>query len=320
MKLFALLAAVLLLFVSSARAQQSPDDQYVIIYVLIQQGDAYVNAGQAKQALSEYVEAQTELQKFQQVYGDWNPEIVKFRLKYLADRIAALTPDTTATTATNAAPVVVALPPTPADWQAQLATLNSQIQHLQGDSQTLQAKLKEALSAQPAEVSADQLTQVQQQVRDLTKENDLLKVTVAQLTNSAPVRASQSSTQLQAALVAETARAAQLAAQNQTLQLRVQSMTTDASSVEALREENALLKKQLAGIGATSVAVSSASDAAEHAQITQLQADAVAEALEKQGLENRIRQMQEATLNASGAGTTVSEVNLPQQPKHGSTD
>ena len=309
MKFFAVIAAALLLVTSSARAQQSPDDQYVIIYVLIQQGDAYVNAGQAKQALSEYVEAQTELQKFQQVYGDWNPAIVKFRLQYLADRIAALTPETTATTNT-ATSVVVTPPPTPADWQAQLATLNAQIQHMQGDNQTLQSKLKEALSAQPAAVSADQLAQVQQQVIDLTKENDLLKATVAQLTNSAPVRASQNNTQLQAALIAETARAAQLAAQNQTLQLRVQSLATDASSADALRQENALLKKQLAGVGVASAAVSTSGDAAERAQITQLQADVVADALEKEGLENRMRQMQEATLNGGGAPATVSEANL----------
>ena len=305
MKFFAVFAAALLLVTSSARAQQSPDDQYVIIYVLIQQGDAYVNSGQNKQALSEYVEAQSELQKFQQVYADWNPEIVKFRLKYLADKISALTPESTATT--NAVPVVITPPPTPADWQAQLATLNAQLQHLQGDNQTLQSKLKEALSAQPAEVSADQFAQMQQQVRNLAKENDLLKATVTQLTNSPPVGSSQNNSLLQASLAAETARVAQLTAENQTLKVRLQSLPTSSSDVEALRQENALLKKQLAGVGATSAA-SSGNDAAMHAEIAQLQANATADALEEAGLENRIRQIQEASLNTGSA--TASQADL----------
>lgn len=310
MKFFAAIAAALLLIISSASAQQNPDDQYVIIYVLIQQGDSYVNSGQAKQALADYVEAQSELQKFRDGYSDWNPEIVKFRLKYLADRIHALTPETTGT---NAPPANVPPPPTPSDWQAQLGSLNTQIQRLQGDNQTLNSKLKEALSAQPAEVSADSYAQMQEQVREMSKENELLKAAVAQATNVPPTATPENNQQLQLAFAAATAQVSQLTLQNQSLRVQVQSMTTDAKDVAALRQENALLKQKLATLS-SAPAISTANNGGDlamaHAQIAQLQSQQTADALEKGALENRIKQMQESAINSTAAGSTTAQSDL----------
>lgn len=309
MKFIAVIAAALLLVIPGARAQENPDDQYVIIYVQIQQGDASVNSGQTKQALADYVEAQRELQKFQQVYSDWNPEIVKFRLKYLADRIEALTPETPAT---NIPPANVP-PPTPADWQAQLASLNGQIQRLQGDNQTLNSKLKEALSAQPAAVSADAYSQMQQQVSELSKENELLKATVAQATNVPPTATPENNRQLQLALAAATAQITQLTLQNQSLKVQMQSLTTDANDLAALRQENALLKKKLASIGSTpsAPAATGAGDLAmARAQIAQLQSEETADALEKAALENRIQQMQEASVSSTAVADASAQSDL----------
>src|SRR5579862_7787355 len=115
MKFFAALVIAFLLAVPAVNAQQSPDDQYVVIYVLIQQGDANLNSGEIKEALGDYVEAQQELKQFQQGYSDWNPMIVNYRLNYLAVKIAALTPRVATT---NAPPQKIAAPPTPGDWQA----------------------------------------------------------------------------------------------------------------------------------------------------------------------------------------------------------
>jgi len=36
--------------------------------------------GQSRQALAQYVQVQGELQKFKNIYPDWNPRIVNFRL------------------------------------------------------------------------------------------------------------------------------------------------------------------------------------------------------------------------------------------------
>src|SRR5215469_8611984 len=100
MKYFAALVTAFFMAVTAVYAQQSPDDQYVIIYVLIQQGDASLNAGQPRQALGDYVEAQHELKQFQAAYSDWNPMIVNYRLNYLDQKITALTPQV----ATNTPP------------------------------------------------------------------------------------------------------------------------------------------------------------------------------------------------------------------------
>ena len=318
MKFFVTLIIALFLAVPALHAQQSPDDQYVIIYVLIQQGDASLNAGQPQQALQNYEEAQRELQKFSQVYSDWNPRIVTFRLNYLADKIAALQPKVVSPNVTPAAPP----PPTPADWQAELATLNGKIQQLEGNNETLNAKLKEALSAQPATVSADAYAQMQQQVRELTKENDLLKTTVAQATNAAaaapaPAPASQNNPQLQAeltqaqqALAQETDHANHLDQEASALEARIVTLTTSADAGDALRQENALLRKQLASLNSNPAPAANNNPAP--APISQPQLEATVDWLEKTALENRVRQWQEAAVN-SAAGDTASGQNWSTQ-------
>jgi hypothetical protein len=90
-RLVALLILILAALLPSARAQQGPDDQYIVIYSLMQQADALDSSGQPRQALAQYVQVQGELQKFQKIYPDWNPRIVNFRLNYLAEKIAEVT-------------------------------------------------------------------------------------------------------------------------------------------------------------------------------------------------------------------------------------
>ena len=320
MKFFAAVAITLLLALPSVRAQDNPDDQYVIIYTLIQQGDSYEDSGQRDKALADYQEAQNELQKFKTVYGDWNPRIVDFRLNYLSQKIAALTPPPE--TPTNAAPAtqniaVVPVPAPGANAQSQVDALNAQIRQLQADNDTLQAKLKEALGVQPATVSADAFAQVQAQVRDLARQNDLLKTSLAQATN-----AILASSQFKLALAQQAALAAALTKQNQSLQARVQVLTTEADTAEALREENALLKKEMAmgNVPPTApvpvplpVNNNSGDLAAAQRQIAQLQAQNTETSLEKTALENRIREMQEDSLDTATAITDTNVADLQSQ-------
>src|SRR5229473_5532911 len=88
-RLPALICLVLAALVLRASAE-GPDDQYLRIYELIQQGDSLAFSGQSSQSMAKYVEAQTALQKFQKGYPDWNDQIVKFRLNYLEGKISAL--------------------------------------------------------------------------------------------------------------------------------------------------------------------------------------------------------------------------------------
>lgn len=310
---FSAAAAIFLfaLVLPVARAQQAPDDQYVIIYSLIQQADATGSSGEPRQALGQYLEVQNELQKFQKIYPDWNPKIVRFRLNYLAAKIAGVTaqlpatnspPQLTATT-TNSAPAI-----STNDFSSELNSLQQQVQQLQANNTTLEAKLKEALAAQPAVIDSRELTKAQEQIRFLMKENDLLKANAAQgkteATNGAAGAESNALKQAQQELVGvnqklaeQLERANKLAAENQSLQARLQVLMASPDAAEALREENALLKKQLAELrsaatNSTGTAKLNSDLVEARAQITTLQSQVEVAALEKMALEDRMKQLQ----------------------------
>ena len=261
-RLIALLILILAARLPPARAQQGPDDQYIIIYSLMQQADTLDSSGQPRQALAQYIQVQDELQKFQKVYPDWSPRIVNFRLKYLAEKIAELTAKLPVIPQSGTPPPA---PPPPGaasstsatDLEAQFGALHEQVQKLQVDNTTLQAKLQEALAAQPAAVDARELTQARAKIRSLMKENDLLKVSLSQGkagTAIGPAVAESDALKLAELALAEanqklagqTARADKLALENQALQSRVQALLASPETIQALREENALLKKQIA--------------------------------------------------------------------------
>ena len=191
MKRFAaLLGLAIAVVLPPARAQQNPDDQYIAIYSLMQQADALQAGGQPRQALADYTQALAGLQKFQKLYPDRDPTIVSYRLNYLTGKVKELSaqyppipnggtsPASTSTNApANPAPSA-ANSTSAAGAEAQLNALRAQIQGLQSDNETLQAKLKEALRAQPAPVDAQELAKSQAQVLSLMKENDLLRASM----------------------------------------------------------------------------------------------------------------------------------------------
>ena len=177
------IAAFLVLLLAAgmlaARAQQNADSQYLNLYGAIQQADDLAGSGDLRQALAKYAELQAQLHQFQNAFPEWNPGIVTFRLKYLADKISGLTaqlpPPSPAIIATNAALIVsnnVA--------DAELNALRAQLEALQSENATLLAKLKEALRVQPELADAGELVTAQEKIRSLMKENDLLKATAAE--------------------------------------------------------------------------------------------------------------------------------------------
>jgi len=168
---------VLLLALAGARAA-GPDDQYVQIYNLIQEADKLASTGQPSEALPKYLEAQTGLLRLQKGYPDWNTKVVTFRLHYVADKVAAVSPRLPAPAAPPAAAPKPAAPP--ADWDKQLSALKEQVGQLQAEKSVLEAKLKEALAVQPAAVDPRELAKAEEKIKGLMKENDLLKVTLEQ--------------------------------------------------------------------------------------------------------------------------------------------
>jgi hypothetical protein len=86
-----LIVLALLLGLSPARAE-GPDDEYLGIYGLILQADDLNTSGKAAPAKAKYQEAQTALRNFQKEYPEWNVKLVAFRINYVAQKVAALTP------------------------------------------------------------------------------------------------------------------------------------------------------------------------------------------------------------------------------------
>lgn len=270
MKRFAaLLGLAIAVVLPPARAQQNPDDQYIAIYSLIQQADALQGAGQPRQAHADYTQALAGLQKFQKMFPDWDSKVVSYRLDYLKGKINNLTaqfpaipksetpasmPSTPAppNAAANAAPPA-ANAVSATDGEMQLGALRAQVQSLQSDNETLQAKLQEALRAQPAPVDAQELARAQAQVLSLMKENDLLRASVKTgATNSAAttelLKARQALADANQKLAEKTTRADELAkARAQITELQ------SAASVNALEKaalEDRLRQRQAAAASA----------------------------------------------------------------------
>lgn len=347
-----------------------PDDQYVHIYGLIQAGDALNNSNQPNTVLQKFLEAQTALQQFQKVYPDWNPKIVSFRLNYLAAKISAVTarvpaappttpraPATTTPAPRTTAPNLVITP----EIERQLATLQEDVRRLQADKSSLESKLKEALAAQPTPLDPRELTKAEQQIRELMKENDLLKASVpTEKPRPAPVRDTKALDETRRALAeanrklteqtdranslanekqllqgrldsaartaADTSRldeirkaleeanhklasqselTRKLASEKDTLTAQVKTLAVSAEATEALRAENAVLKKQLADSKTPDAAPTGEAEitrklAAAEIRIAALQSDAEILRLEKLALENRVR-----TLSAQAPATLV---------------
>jgi len=186
-RFLATFVALALASLLSAHAQGS-DDQYVQIYNAIQEAEQLEGAGQSNQALAKYLEAQTALQRFQRGHPDWNTQVVKFRLSYLESKIAGLSPKA-------AVPIPAAVPtnrpsvkpPQRTEAENPFNAYNEQIRQLTAEKTVLEAKLKEALSSQPAAMDPRELVKAEEKVKSLQKENDLLKVSLNQARAKPPV-------------------------------------------------------------------------------------------------------------------------------------
>jgi Flp pilus assembly protein TadD len=170
---------------------------------------------------------------------------------------------------------------------------------LQQDKLLLEAKLKEALAAQPAAVDPRELALAGQRITNLQKENDLLRVAL----DAAKARSAAGNTRALEQALAETNRklaeqtalSAQLAREKEALQAGSKGSRSEAEAA-TLRAENALLKKQLAAVKAAPPATDQAQGAAQQlalarAQLAAMQSDKALLRLEKAALENRVKQL-----------------------------
>ncbi|MCX6923736.1 MAG: hypothetical protein NT154_11090 [Verrucomicrobia bacterium] len=288
MKRFSVIVALLLAWTGALA--DGPDDQYYGIYMLIQQADKLNSDERLGEALPKYIEALKALQQFKKGNPTWNPEVVTFRSNYLATTITALSarlpaPVTPIVGGPGATPVPApgGISPAqpakaaPRDWERQLAGLTDQVRQLQADKGTLEAKLKESLSVQPAAADPRELARAEEKLRELQKENDLLKLSldlgkaksVAGSDTNAwakekaaleeklnklapnPATADPEATKLalqlaNLKLAEQTKLASGLALEKEALEARLKGSNADPAAATALANENQLLKNQLA--------------------------------------------------------------------------
>jgi Flp pilus assembly protein TadD len=163
--------AVCVLLLSSAVFAVGPDDEYVNLYQMIEEADHFVANNQLTQARARYTQIQAALAKFRSTYPAWNAAAVEFRIQYVNDKLKQLTP---AAAAEPAKPATTAAPADP------IAEMRATIAQLQEERKVLNAKLQEALAAQPAAVDPKELQKAEEQIKALQKEKELLKVALEQ--------------------------------------------------------------------------------------------------------------------------------------------
>jgi Tfp pilus assembly protein PilF len=148
---------------------------------------------------------------------------------------------------------------------------------------------------QPAAMDPRELARAEEKIRNLQKENDLFKVSLAQERSKAlpaPDTNAVAET-LQALAVANRKLAEQTKTVN-ALALEKKALSADVKAATALRAENRLLKKQLADLRAAPPPAAKAEEANRQlalaqAQIAVLQSDKEMLQLEKAALENRVK-------------------------------
>ncbi len=160
---------------------QGPDDQFIVAYNLIQQAEQSKDARQSSRL---YEEAQNQLRKIQRGYPNWNERVINYRLRYCSEKIAGLQeavartplPATNAPGSDPAVPAnVLPAPDAPSgEVLTQFNELNDRIRRLASEKQRLEAKLREALSAQPAPIDPRELQAAVERISTLQSTNKAL--------------------------------------------------------------------------------------------------------------------------------------------------
>ncbi len=269
MKQLGLLLLCAVLLRPASLVAQGPDDRFLSIYALIQQGDSLQANGRNSDAQADYREALSLLVQFEKDFPHWNDPIVQFRKTYLQERVGTATLPTAAAAA--AAPASVSTNP-------QVAALQEELNQLKAERDRLQAKLREALSAQPAGVDPRELARVTERLSALEKTNatlreDLVARDLKLATAPDPARLAEAQKALDDArqnLARQTQAVTSLAMENDALRKQLQA-ATERAAVKPTVEESPAAKKSAEQLAAANqqLAVLSAENGTLRKQLQQ---------------------------------------------------
>jgi hypothetical protein len=315
----------LILFIAAVPLNAAgPDDQFIAIYNLIQTSDAQRDGGRMSDAYSGYAHAQEQLRKLQQAHPTWNERVINYRLRYVAEKLEALkayakTEAEKPAATTNAVPADQLAPS--GEVITQFNNLNAQIRRLSDEKQLLEAKLREALSAQPAPVDPRELQAAVEKISMLQQTN---KVLLSELDRQEADRKN-----LVEKVVAEEAQKALNEANRQLLdqRLAVNRLQKEKNDVEGklkglqdgtvkkLETENSSLKQQVVELKADTEKGKQVADLAGKLSRLQTQLDGVLKtnatllaersALEKQLGDAQVRKAEESIVRIAKLETDV---------------
>lgn len=226
---------------------QSAEDRYLRIYGLIQEADRLAGAAQARPAITKYLEAQLAVKDLQKTFPGWKTELVTFRLDYISQRLEPLTLKTPPP----------APGPSPAETAAaatarQLESLQTEIAQLAAQNSLLEAKLREALTVQPAAVDPRELAKAEERIKDLQKERDLLAVTLEQAGSRRSEGVADSAAKTKQEVVTQSAVVSVLQRQNEELQKQINDLSARLKpGTRVAGKEMLELKEVIAGLEAS---------------------------------------------------------------------
>lgn len=296
------------------------DDAFIRIYNLIQQAEAHRETGQWSSAREAFTEARSGLEVLRRNYPTWNERVVAYRIRYVSERLEALKtaaeasgkstnqPAVSALAASNAPPAAALAPN--GEVVAQFEQLNLQIQRLSSDKELLEAKLREALSAQPAPVDPREFQSAIERITALQTTNKVLLASLEQQQTERrnlvdKVVADEARAALDEAnknLLEQKVAAGRIEKQKQEIEAKLKDL--QAGPLQTLQKENSTLKQQVTELKSDTERGKQVADLA--AKLTQIQIDLdeskkrnSALTSEKAGLERQLAELQARTSEES---------------------
>ena len=182
------------MFGASGKASEV-GEEYVSIYRLINKGDEMLDAGLRSEAAEFYNDARQNLVALRDNYPSWNRQVIHFRLKYLDEKLANLPPvddfspilpivDDGDLASESEGASSSDLDKQTKLLEGQLAAANEQLRQLTADNALLLSKLREAMSARPADLNPDEFQKAKTKILELEKEKELIEVHLQKATES----------------------------------------------------------------------------------------------------------------------------------------
>ena len=166
--------------------QKDVDDLYIEVYNTILGADEAWQMGKKRDAYELYQRAQGYLENIKKEFPNWNQKLVDFRLSYVKTKMQQFDPptsvDTPPTSPTEGTPARPNAPENASD--AEIRSLKTQLTQLEKIRDDLDARLREATSAQPANVDPRELQKAEKTIAELTQTNALLKIQLADLSKN----------------------------------------------------------------------------------------------------------------------------------------